>query len=158
VDVRSLAAAVTVLSKSGVSLAFVLFLLAAIVAAILAVGSTIFSVSVTARRRIVELASLRAVGIETKTLRRSLALEQFLVLGTGVVAGAAAGLIATAGALPSIPEDFAVGPAPPLDFGLPLAAMGLILLAAIVSLGVTVVLATRLVVGRASVDKLGGEQ
>jgi hypothetical protein len=158
VDVRSLAAAVTVLSKSGVSLAFVLFLLAAIVAAILAVGSTIFSVSVTARRRIVELASLRAVGIETKTLRRSLALEQFLVLGTGVVAGAAAGLIATAVALPSIPEDFAVGPAPPLDFGLPLAAMGLILLAAIVSLGVTVVLATRLVVGRASVDKLGGEQ
>jgi putative ABC transport system permease protein len=158
VGVRSLAATVTALSKSGVSLAFALFLLAAIVAGLLAVGSTIFTVSVTARRRIVELASLRAVGIETKTLRRSLALEQVLVLGVGVIAGAVAGLIATAVALPSIPEDFAVGPAPALDFGLPLAAIGLILLATIISLGITVAVAARLVVGRASVDKLGGEQ
>jgi putative ABC transport system permease protein len=158
VDVRSMAATVTALSKSGVSLAFALFLLAAIAATVLAVGSTIFTVSVTARRRLVELASLRAVGIETKTLRRSLVLEQLLVLGVGLIAGAVAGLIATAVALPSIPEDFAVGPAPPLDFGLPLAAVGLILLAASGSLWITVVVAARLVVGRASVDRLGGEQ
>jgi ABC-type antimicrobial peptide transport system permease subunit len=106
----------------------------------------------------VEFASLRAVGIRPRTLRRSLALEQVLVLGVGVVAGAVAGVIATAVALPSIPENFTLGPAPPLAFGLPLGAIGVIIVAVVVSLGVTVAVAARLVVGRASVDTLGGGQ
>jgi hypothetical protein len=158
VGVRTVAGEVSTLSKTGVSLAYVLFLLAAIAAAVLAVGSTIFTVSVSARRRTVELASLHAVGVSERSLRRSLALEQLVVLGVGLLAGFGAGLIATRVALPSVPEYFTLGPGPPLAYGLPWGAMAVILLAVIVSLGVTAVLAARLVVGRASADKLGGEQ
>jgi hypothetical protein len=154
VEVHTVTALLSLLSKTGVSLAYALFLVSALVAAVLAVASTIFAVSVTARRRMVEFASLRAVGIRPRTLRRSLALEQVLVLGVGVVAG----VIATAVALPSIPENFTLGPAPPLAFGLPLGAIGVIIVAVVVSLGVTVAVAARLVVGRASVDTLGGGQ
>ena len=146
------------MSKSGVSLAYVLFLLAAVAAAVLAVGSTIFTVSVSARRRTVELASLHAVGLSERSLRRSLTLEQLGVLGVGLIAGLAAGLIATHVALPSVPEYFTLGPGPPLAYGLPWAALAVILLAMIVSLGVTTFLSARLVVGRASVDTLGGGQ
>jgi ABC-type antimicrobial peptide transport system permease subunit len=152
------AARVAVLSKTGVSLAYVLFLLGAVVAAVLAAGATVFTVSVTARRRTVELASLRAVGVGRRTLRRSLALEQALVLGVGLVAGTAAGVLATAVALPSVPEVFAPGPGPPLAFPLPVAAMGVVLAALVVALVVTVAGAGRLVVDRASADTLGGDQ
>jgi hypothetical protein len=158
VGIRTVAGEVSNLSKSGVSLAYVLFLLAAIAAAVLAVGSTIFTVSVSARRRTVEIASLHAVGLSERSLRRSLTLEQLGVLGAGLIAGLTAGLIATHVALPSIPEYFTLGPGPPLAYGLPWAALAVILLAMIVSLGVTTFLAARLVVGRASADKLGGEQ
>ncbi len=156
--IRSVTARVAQLSKRGVSLAYALFLLAAIAAAVLAVGATVFAVSVAARRRTVELASLRAVGIAQRSLRRALALEQLLVLGVGVIAGASAGVIAAAVALPSIPENFAPGAGAPLDFGLPGAIIGLIVLVIVVALAVTVSVAGRVVVGRASADKLGGEQ
>jgi hypothetical protein len=158
VSVRTVAARVAVLSKTGVSLAYVLFLLGAVVAAVLAAGATVFTVSVTARRRTVEWASLRAVGVGRGTLLRSLALEQALVLGVGVVAGAGAGILATAVALPSVPEVFAPGPGPPLAFPLPWAAMGVIVAAVVAALVVTVTVAGRLVVDRASAEKLGGEQ
>ncbi len=158
VEVHTVSSQLSVLSKTGVSLAYALFLVSALVAAVLAVASTIFAVSVTARRRMVEFASLRAVGIRPRTLRRSLAIEQVLVLGVGVVTGAAAGVIATVVALPSIPENFTAGTAPPLAFGLPLGAIGVIIVAVLVSLGTTVAVAARLVVGRSSVDTLGGGQ
>jgi hypothetical protein len=156
--VRSEGARVTLLAKGGSSLAYDLFLLAAVAAGALAVGVTIFIVSVTARRRSVELASLRAVGIGRQTLRRSLALEHFLVLGVGVAGGVVAGLIATVVALPSMPENFAPGPAPPLDFSLPLGPIGVVLVAIVVALAIAVSVADRLVVSRASAERLGGDQ
>ena len=156
VAVKSVTADETRLSKSGVSLAYALFLLAAVAAGVLAVGSTIFMVSVTARRRTVELASLAAVGVTPRTLRRSLVLEQLLVLGVGLSSGIVAGAVATVAALPSIPETFAPGPAPPLDLGLPSGAIGVIALAVTVALGITVALAVGLVVGGASPAALGG--
>ena len=156
--VRSEAARATLLAKGGSSLAYDLFLLAAVAAGVLAVGVTIFVVSVTARRRSVELASLRAVGISRQTLRRSLALEHLLVLGVGVAGGVAAGVIATVVALPSMPENFAPGPGPPLDYTLPLATLGVVLLAIVVALAVAVSTTDRLVVNRASVESLGGDQ
>lgn len=158
VAVQSSAARLSVLSENGTSLAYALFLLAALAASVLAVGSTIFAVAVTARRRTVELASLGSVGIGRRSLRRSLVLEQALVIGVGVVAGTVAGVVAAVVALPSIPEDFAPGAGPPLDFGLPWVAIGVIVLAVTVALGITLALASRLVVDRASADKLGGDQ
>jgi hypothetical protein len=155
--VRTVAARVSRLSQSGASLAYALFLLAAVTAAVLVVGSTVFGVTVAARRRTVEFASLKAVGIDPRSLRRSLVLEQLLLLGTGMVAGVAAGVTATI-ALPSLPETFAPGPGPPLTFGLPWAALGVILGAVIVSLATTVVLAAHIVVNQASADRLGGER
>lgn len=155
-DVESVTDKVTQLSRGGVSLAYQLFLLAGIAAAVLAVGSTVFAVSVAARRRTTDLASLRAVGIGQRTLRRSLLLEQALVLAVGVVAGAVAGVVATVVALPSVPENFAAGPAPPLDFALPVAAVGVVILAVVLSLATTIAVAARLVVSRASADALGG--
>ena len=148
----------TLLAKGGSSLAYDLFLLAAVTAGVLAVGVTVFVVSVTARRRSVELASLRAVGIGRRTLRRSLALEHLLVLGVGVAGGVVAGLVATVVALPSMPENFAPGPGPPLDFALPWATLGLVLLAIVVALVIAVSVADRLVVSRTSADSLGGDQ
>ena len=69
-----------------------------------------------------------------------------------------AGLIATVVALPSMPENFAPGPAPPLDFSLPLGPIGVVLVAIVVALAIAVSVADRLVVSRASAERLGGDQ
>jgi hypothetical protein len=156
--VRSEAARVTSLARGGSSLAYDLFLLAALAAGVLALGVTIFIVSVTARRRSLELASLRAVGLDRSTLRRCLALEHLLVLGVGVAGGVVAGLVATVVALPSMPENFAPGPGPPLDFALPLGTMGIVFGAIVRTLTLAVAVADRLVVGRATAARLGGDQ
>ena len=157
VNARSAAAQYSMLSKGGVSLAYSLSLVAAIAAAVLAVGSTVFAVTVAARRRTTELASLRAAGVGQAALRRSLVVEQVLVVGVGVVVGLAAGLIAALVALPSVPEFVGAAIAPALSYRLPLGALALIMSAIVVSLGLTIGLASYLVVRGASAEKLGGE-
>jgi hypothetical protein len=126
------------LSHSGTSLAFILFLLAAIAAAALAVGATGFAVAVTARRRGTEFAAMRAVGIPASSLRRSIEIEQALALGTGVVLGAAAGVVSAVVALRSVPEFVGVGPGPPLSLGLPVVPLVAILGGLILALALAV--------------------
>jgi len=144
-----------VLSQSGISLAYEFFVLAAVGAALLAVGSTAFALVAVARRRTDELADLHAVGIGRSALRRSLAIEQGLVVGFGLALGIAAGLAATAVALPSIPELGSSIAGPPLDFGLPIGLVVLTVLAVVVVMAVTIWVTTRALVNRSTLDGAG---
>ncbi len=112
------------LAHGGVSLAYSLFLLAAVAAGALAVGATAFAVVASARRRSGEFAVLRALGLPRRLLRRSVEMEQVLTLGTGVVVGTVVGMVAAVVALRSIPEFVTLGPGPPLQMALPGTALG----------------------------------
>jgi len=146
------------LSHDGISLAYSFFLLAAVVATLLAIGSTIFALIAASRRREGELASLRAVGVARVSLRRSLLVEQGLIIGVGLLLGTAAGVASALAALPSIPEFVSSARVPAPDYRLPLGPVGLTLLVAAFSLSVAVGLSARVLVDRASSNRLGGEQ
>jgi len=126
------------LDRSGPALAFSLFLVSAVVAGILAIGTTAFAVIVSARRRRREFASLRAVGVPQRVLRRSVELEQALAVGAAFVLGTATGLVATALAVGSVPESTGPTTGPPLDVGIP----GLAATLTIVGLGAALAAAT----------------
>jgi hypothetical protein len=140
----------------GVELAYTLFLISAVAAGALALGTTGFAIAVSVRRRETEFAAMTAVGISTRSLRRSVQAEQAIVVGAGLVLGTIAGVVSAAVALKTLPEFVALGPGPPLQMNLPLpdilAAVG----ALIAALGLTVVLASSLVTNRSSVTRLGG--
>jgi predicted lysophospholipase L1 biosynthesis ABC-type transport system permease subunit len=146
------------LSRDGISLAYSFFLLAAVVATLLAIGSTIFALIAASRRREGELASLRAVGVARVSLRRSLLAEQGLIVGVGLLLGTAAGVATALAALPSIPEFVSSARVPAPDYRLPLGPVGLTLLVTAFSLSVAVGLSARVLVDRASSNRLGGEQ
>jgi hypothetical protein len=92
------------LGRQGPALSLILLLACAIVGSLLAVGGTAISISASARRRSFEVAALRAIGIRTPALYRAGVLEQLLLLGTAVVLGLPAGVLAARLALPVIPE------------------------------------------------------
>jgi len=152
------AAAVRRLTRSGINLAYLLYLVAAVAAGILLLGATAFALSSAARRRQSELAALRAVGVGSRALRRAVRVEQALVIGAGMVVGVAAGAIAATVALRSVPEFAFKTPGPPLELGLPTgdlaAAVGFIL----VGLLATVILGATAVVRGAKVTRLTGGQ
>jgi putative ABC transport system permease protein len=146
------------LARDGISLAYNFFLLAAVVATLLAVGSTTFALIAASRRRESELASLHAVGVGQGPLRRSLLVEQSLIIGVGIVLGTVAGIATALVALPSIPEFASSASAPLPDFRLPLGPVGVTLLAVVVSLGVVVGSSARLLVDRASRNRVGSQE
>lgn len=100
------------LSRQGPPLALALFRIGAVVAAILALGGTALTLALAARRRGFELAALLAQGITRRSLFRSIAAEQGVLLGYGTLLGAAAGLLGAVVALPSVPE-FVTAPLAP---------------------------------------------
>jgi putative ABC transport system permease protein len=132
--------------------------LAAIVATLLAVGSTIFALLTASRRREGELASLYAVGVGRAPLRHSILVEQGLIIGVGIVLGTAAGIATALVALPSIPEFVSSATAPQPDFGLPVGPVGVTVLVAVVSLALAVGLSARFLVDRASSNRLGSQE
>ncbi len=142
----------------GVELAYTLFFIAAIAAAALAVGATAFAVSAGARQRQGELAAMRAVGIPAASLRRSLEVEMGLTLGTGMLLGTVAGIVAAVFALKSVPEFVALGPGPPVELGLPATLLVVTLGALIVALAVVVRLGATVFVREATADRIGGAQ
>jgi hypothetical protein len=91
-------------------------------------------------------------------LRRSLLVEQGLIIGVGIVLGAAAGIATALVALPSIPEFVSSAAAPLPDFRLPVGPVGVTVLVAVVSLAVAVGLSARLLIDRASSNRLGSQQ
>ncbi len=126
------------LDRTGPALAFSLFLVSAVVAGVLAVGTTAFAVIVSARRRRREFASLRGVGVPPRILRRSVELEQALAVGAALVLGAVTGLVATVLAVGSVPESTGSSTGPPLDVGI----AGLATTLTIVGLGAALAAAT----------------
>lgn len=143
---------------SGVNLAYTLFLIAGLAAAILAIGTTSFAMAASARARDAELAAMRAIGIPPQSLRHSVEAEQTLVLGAGVLFGTGAGLGAAAVALRSVPEFLRLAPGPPLDLGLPAVLLAVGMATTLVVLSLVVQLSSFVLVRRASIEKLGGSQ
>jgi hypothetical protein len=155
-DTDSLQARQRTSQHGGVELAYSLFLMAAIAAGALAVGTTGFAIVVSARMRKTEFAAMRSVGISARSLRRSVQAEQALAVGAGLVLGVVAGVVSAAEALRTIPEFVALGPGPPLELSLPwpqlLATVG----ALIAVLWLTVAVASSAVGGRSPADRVGG--
>ncbi len=156
VGVATGAGAVAKLTRSGLSLAYLLYLVAAAAAALLVVGATAFTLSSAARRRQGELSALRAVGVDAATLRRAVWAEQALVLGAGVLVGVLAGSVAAAVALRSVPEFVAKTPGLPLQLGLPVAFLTVAIAAVLLALVLTVLVGSSVIVRGATVVRLVG--
>jgi putative ABC transport system permease protein len=148
----------TTLSRTGVSYAYDMFVLAAIAAVALAVGSTLFSVVVSVRRRVGELSALRAVGVPPSPLRRSIMVEHGSIVCLGVVLGCITGVISAAVALPTIPEFGTGGSGPPLSHVLPLGALVITGLCAAAALALTVIASTHAAAAAVSADRAGREE
>lgn len=129
VSVRTPASTLAQFNDGGLGLAYRFFVFAAGAAAALAVATTILTFFLTARRRAFELAVLRALGVPSKSLRRSLIFEQGLVLVPGLVLGIVAALVAALVALAAVPEFGSNSGQPPLQLTLP--ALPLVALAAV---------------------------
>lgn len=153
--VKSAAAAERSLDHSGVSLAYLLFLIAAIAGSALAVAGTAFAIAASARRHEEELAALRAVGVQTPALGRFLRMEQWVTLGSAVVLGLLAGIVAASVALRSLPEFSQKSVGLPLDLGLPVTALVVTVGLVAVGLVATVVLGASVVVRGSTPDRLG---
>lgn len=122
---QSAAAAAGALDRSGIALADTAFLLVGPFATLLALGSTLFAMASEGRSRRRELAALLAVGVEARTIVRSLVEESWLVLALALFIGAGVGVGATALALDSLPElPYPAGFAVPRAF--PVAAVALL--------------------------------
>jgi ABC-type antimicrobial peptide transport system permease subunit len=140
--VRS-ATAESQLLRQGPGLAGSLFLVDAGAAALLAALGAVVSLAVSARRRRYEYAALAAGGVSQRVLRRSLAIEQLLVLLTGAIVGVATGIFATIVAVRSVPEFIAKPIAPSLSYAPSVSVSATVLIGAIVILLVVALLASR---------------
>jgi hypothetical protein len=112
----STATAVAQLNRQGPALASALFLADAVAAAVLAAGAAIVGLYASVRRRRYEYAALEASGIRRRTLHRSLLLELAVVLGFGVLVGAATGLVTARFVLANVPEFTSRPLAPALNY------------------------------------------
>jgi putative ABC transport system permease protein len=101
------------LDQTAPALGFDLFVLAAVGATLLAIGALVFSVASDSRQRSVEFAALAAAGVPLRALRRSLFVEQFVIVGVAVLLGLGAGLLSGELSLGLLPE-FPAGRAGPV--------------------------------------------
>lgn len=154
--VDSLEARGRAFDHSGVNLAYNLFLIAGMAAALLGVASASLALAASTRGREAELAAMRAIGIPAGSLRHSIEAEQALALGAGVIFGTGAGLGAAAVALRSIPEFVTLVPGPPLQLGLPVILLATGLATTLVIFSLVVQLGSSALVKRATIEKLGG--
>ena len=148
------AAAAAILDGSGPALAFELFLLGAVAAALLSLGALVFAIAAGSRKRAVALAALLAAGVPRTTLRRSLAGEYTAVVIAGAAVGAAAGVATVGAALSSLPQFLPGRVGPALTVFMP---WGWVLIAAggaLVLLVASALLSAQLVMRRATPDCL----
>jgi hypothetical protein len=145
------------LGRDAPSLALLLSLVAAVLAALLAVGTVLATAYVGGRRRSYELAALRSLGAAPRVLVRAGRREQLLLVVTGAVLGAVIGVAATYAALDALPAVTSAGIAPALRGPrlLPVVAVvgGVLLLVALVAH-----LGARRVVAAATADLLREDQ
>lgn len=103
------------LQRDGTALALRLYLVAALLAVLLAGGAVLTSSYVAARRRSYELAALRMLGAPRRTLVAAGVREQLALVGAGVLLGLVTGLAAAAVTLPALPAvagSSVLGPPP----------------------------------------------
>ena len=117
--VATAANAKAVLMRQGPALASVLFLAAAVAAALLAAGAAVLGLYQAGRRRRYEYAAMVVGRVPRRALRSSVFIEQATVLGFGVVTGVAAGIGSAVLVLRNLPEFPAPPAAPPLLFAPP---------------------------------------
>jgi putative ABC transport system permease protein len=117
--VATTADAEAVLRRQGPALASVLFLAAAVAAALLAAGAAVLGLYQAGRRRRYEYAAMIVGRVPPRALRSSVFIEQATVLGFGVVTGVAAGIGSAALVLRNLPEFAAPPTSPPLLFAPP---------------------------------------
>ena len=101
---RPRAAEAAFLGRQGPGLGNILFLADAAAAVLLASGTAILGLYVSARRRRYEYAALEASGVARRALRRSLLIEIVAVSAFGSITGIAAGIAAPAIAIRGVPE------------------------------------------------------
>ncbi|HEX6921360.1 MAG TPA: FtsX-like permease family protein [Actinomycetes bacterium] len=130
VRVERQAAVRAALDRQGSALALRLFLAAALASVFLALAAAATMVYVSARHRAYEIAAMRSLGVRSRALVGALTREQWWLLGSGTVLGAAAGVLAAWLALPAYPLAKADGNGPPL--ALSPAYVAILVLAAIV--------------------------
>jgi hypothetical protein len=115
------------LDHTGPALADELDLIAALTAVLLAIGAALLAGITTARRRGYEVAALEAAGVPGRVLRRSITVEQALLLAIGVIVGVGAGLVGSVLALPSTPFFVTDDVGPPSDHALPWGMVGILI-------------------------------
>jgi putative ABC transport system permease protein len=140
--------------QDGPTLAFELFLVVGLASALLATGSLLFAVAVVTRQRAIEAVALRSVGVPRRTLVRAMAGELGIVVATGIVTGTIAGILAARFSLPSVPEFTGLQPGPTLVFGLPVADLAAVVIAAAVLLAVAAAVSIGVVLRASTPDKL----
>lgn len=132
------------LDHQGLALGYALGLIASPVAALLALGTVAFVIIADGQRRRRELTALAIARVPEQTVRRSLLLENTMVLVTALVVGFGIGLGAAALALSSLPE-FASGTGGlPISTAVPLVPELVVLGAFVVLVGGVAELTTRL--------------
>ncbi len=141
-------------AKDGPTLAFELFVVVGVESALLATGSMLFAIAAATRRRAVEAVALRSVGLPRRTLIGAMVGELGIVCGTGLVAGAVAGIAAARFSLPSVPEFTGLSQGAPLDFALPVTWLALTLAGAAALLAGAVAVSIAVVGAASKPDKL----
>lgn len=137
----SIAASAAQFERQGPALANALFLSDAAAAAVLAAGAAILGLYASARRRRYEYAAMEASGVRRRALRSALLVEIVVVLGFGMLVGAATGLTTARFVLRGVPEFTTLPAEPALSYvaaagpvtSLLSVAAALVLLAAVMS-------------------------
>ncbi len=146
------------LAKGGVGLAYFFFLLAAGASAVLLLGAASFAVVSAGRRKQGELAVMHTLGLGKAAVRRLFWAEQSLAVATGAALGAAAGTVAAAVGMRTVPEFAHAGPGPALDLALPGWLLGGSLAAIAVALAVVTWFGAAAIARRATIEKLWARQ
>jgi putative ABC transport system permease protein len=143
------------LGRRAPALAWRLYLLAGVVAALLALGLVLLVARLGARERRHELAALRVTGVSARTLRRGVRREHLALLGLPVLVGFAVGLGSAFLMLPGMPL-VTVGTVSTPDWTPGAGALAFAAGAGLLSLVLAVIVAVRLV-RRAAPELLRGD-
>lgn len=130
---ESTASVAAFLGRQGPGLGNILFLADAAAAVLLASGTAILGLYVSARRRRYEYAAMEASGVARRSLRRSLLIEIVAVSIFGSIVGIGAGIASLAIAIRGVPE-FVRSPGVPLNYHPPSQSLAIWLGSAVVLL------------------------
>ena len=113
----------SVLAKDGAVLSLMLFLACGAVALLVSAGAMLVAAFVGGRQRAMEAASLRAVGVPRRFVRRGLLVENLAGVAVAIVGGAVAAAVAARVVIPVLPlfdepsQFVAVSAAPDVGVG-----------------------------------------